>query len=93
MAELPVAVVDKVVDKQGTRKEAESYLTYLWLTKGSASPPTTTCAAQPGDPRRVRRPLSERHLPQRGKDLRRVAQIQRAPFQGGRVFDQIHALQ
>ena len=30
VAELPVSVVDKVVDKQGTRKEAEAYLAYLW---------------------------------------------------------------
>ena len=29
VAELPVSVVDKVVDKQGTRKEAEAYLAYL----------------------------------------------------------------
>src|SRR6218665_444837 len=29
-AEPPVAVVDKVVDKKGTRKEAEAYLKYLW---------------------------------------------------------------
>ena len=29
-AEPPVAVVDKVVDKKGTRAEAEAYLKYLW---------------------------------------------------------------
>lgn len=29
-AEPPVAVVDKVVDKKGTRQEAEAYLKYLW---------------------------------------------------------------
>ena len=29
-AEPPVALVDKVVDKKGTRKEAEAYLKYLW---------------------------------------------------------------
>ncbi len=29
-AEAPVAVVDKVVDKKGTRKAAEAYLSYLW---------------------------------------------------------------
>lgn len=34
VAELPVAVVDKVVDKQGTRKEAEAYLKYLWSDEG-----------------------------------------------------------
>jgi sulfate transport system substrate-binding protein len=29
-AETPVSVVDKVVDKKGTRKQAEAYLKYLW---------------------------------------------------------------
>ncbi len=33
-AELPVAVVDKVVDKKGTRKQAEAYLNYLWSPQG-----------------------------------------------------------
>ena len=30
LAEPPVAVVAKVVDKRGTRKEAQAYLNYLW---------------------------------------------------------------
>lgn len=30
LAENPVAVVDKVVDKRGTRRQAEAYLKYLW---------------------------------------------------------------
>ncbi len=30
LAEPPVAVVDKVVDKKGTRKVAEGYLEYLY---------------------------------------------------------------
>src|SRR5262249_31162408 len=30
LAENPVSVVDKVVDKKGTRKEAEAYLKFLW---------------------------------------------------------------
>jgi len=29
-AEAPVAVVDKVVDKKGTRPAAQAYLQYLW---------------------------------------------------------------
>ena len=32
--EFPVAVVDKVVDKKGTRKQAEAYLEYLWSKEG-----------------------------------------------------------
>jgi sulfate/thiosulfate-binding protein len=34
LAEPPVAVVDKVVDKRGTRKLAEAYLTYLYSDEG-----------------------------------------------------------
>ena len=30
LAENPVAVVDKVVDRKGSRKQAEAYLKYLW---------------------------------------------------------------
>ena len=34
LAENPVTVVDKVVDKRGTRKVAEAYLKYLWSDEG-----------------------------------------------------------
>lgn len=34
LAEPPVAVVDKIVDKKGTRKVAEAYLKYLYTDKG-----------------------------------------------------------
>jgi sulfate transport system substrate-binding protein len=34
LAEPPVAVVDKVVDKRGTRKEAQAYLDYLYSAEG-----------------------------------------------------------
>jgi sulfate transport system substrate-binding protein len=34
LAENPVSVVDRVVDKRGTRKEAEAYLKYLWSDEG-----------------------------------------------------------
>jgi len=34
LAENPVTVVDKVVDKKGTRRQAEAYLQYLWSDEG-----------------------------------------------------------
>jgi len=34
LAENPVSVVDKVVDKKGTRKQAEAYLKFLWSEEG-----------------------------------------------------------
>ncbi|MFN7090320.1 MAG: sulfate ABC transporter substrate-binding protein [Allorhizobium sp.] len=36
LAEPPVAVVDVVVDKKGTRKQAEAYLNYLYSAEGQA---------------------------------------------------------
>jgi sulfate transport system substrate-binding protein len=36
LAENPVSVVDRVVDKKGTRKQAEAYLKYLWSPEGQA---------------------------------------------------------
>jgi sulfate/thiosulfate-binding protein len=36
LAEPPVSVVDKVVDKRGTRKVAEAYLQYLYSDEGQA---------------------------------------------------------
>jgi sulfate/thiosulfate transport system substrate-binding protein len=33
LAEPPVSIVDKVVDKRGTRKEAQAYLDFLWTPK------------------------------------------------------------
>jgi sulfate/thiosulfate transport system substrate-binding protein len=36
LAENPVSVVDKVVDKRGTRKQAEAYLQYLYSPAGQA---------------------------------------------------------
>ena len=34
LTEFPVAIVDKVVDKKGTRKQAQAYLDYLWSKDG-----------------------------------------------------------
>ena len=34
LTEFPVAIVDPVVDKKGTRKQAQAYLDYLWSTEG-----------------------------------------------------------
>ena len=34
LTEFPVAVVEKVVDKKGTRKLAQAYLDYLWSKEG-----------------------------------------------------------
>lgn len=36
LAENPVAIVDKVVDRKGTRKQAEAYLKWLWADEAQA---------------------------------------------------------
>ena len=36
LAENPVTVVDRVVDRRGTRRQAEAYLRYLWSDEGQA---------------------------------------------------------
>jgi len=34
LTEFPVAIIDKVVDKKGTRKAAQAYLDFLWSPVG-----------------------------------------------------------
>ena len=34
LTEFPVAIVEKTVDKKGTRKQAQAYLEYLWSKDG-----------------------------------------------------------
>lgn len=93
LAEPPVAVVDKVVDKRGTRKVAEAYLNYLY------SPTGQKIAAK-----NYYRPISPQYVdPQ---DLKRFPAIdlvkiddplfggwqkaQKTHFSDGGVFDQIY---
>ena len=80
-AEPPVAVVDKVVEKKGSRAQAEAYLKYLWSDEGPDHRRQQLPApAQPGDPRQVRRPLPESRLLLGGEDLRRLAQRAEDPL-------------
>ena len=94
VAELPVAVVDKVVDKQGTRKEAEAYLTYLWSDEGQR------IAAN-----NYLRPRNEKILAEFADRFPKVTffnvnqtfgdwpSIQKTHFNDGGVFDQIYQAQ
>ena len=45
LAEPPVAVVDKVVDKRGTRKEAQAYLRLFVDAGGAGNHRATSSAA------------------------------------------------
>ena len=92
LAENPVSVVDKVVDKKGTRKQAEAYLKYLWSDEGQ------TIAA-----RHHLRPRSAKVLQQFAKDFPPVKtftvqetfggwdRVQKEHFADGGIYDQIFA--
>jgi sulfate transport system substrate-binding protein len=92
LAEPPVALVDKVVDKHGTRKVAQAYLEYLYSETGQ------TIAAQhyyrPTEPKGVpdadlaRFPKLERFTIGQAFGGWRAAQ--KTHFDDGGVFDQIY---
>jgi sulfate/thiosulfate transport system substrate-binding protein len=90
LAENPVAVVDKVVDKRGTRKQAEAYLKYLWSDEGQE------IAA-----RQHMRPRSAKVLAKYAKDFPKIntftvdevfggwKKAQKEHFDDGATYDQI----
>ena len=91
LAEPPVAVVDKVVDKHGTRKVAEEYLKYLYTTEGQE------IAA-----RNYYRPIDEKVAAKYAKQFPKISlftidkvfggwqKAQKTHFADGGVFDQIY---
>jgi sulfate transport system substrate-binding protein len=93
LAEPPVAVVDKVVDKKGTRKVAEAYLQFLYAPEGQA------LAA-----RHYYRPRDARALgqaPVKFANLKLITidevfggwqKAQKLHFADGGIFDQIYQL-
>lgn len=92
LAENPVSVVDKVVDKKGTRKQAEAYLKFLWSDEAQA------IAAK-----HQLRPRSPALLEKYAKDFPKVTTFtidevfggwtaaQKEHFDDGAVYDQILA--
>ena len=92
LAENPVSVVDKVVDRRGTRKQAEAYLKWLW------SPEAQEIAAQHG-----LRPRNAQVLAKHAKTFPKVnaftvdevfgnwLKAQKEHFDDGAVYDQILA--
>ncbi len=93
-AEPPVAVVDKVVDRKGTRAEAEAYLKYLWSEQGQR------IAAN-----NYLRPRNQKILAEFADRFPKVTffnvnqtfgdwpSIQKTHFNDGGVFDQIYTAQ
>jgi sulfate transport system substrate-binding protein len=92
LAEPPVAVVDQVVDRKGTRAVAQAYLEYLYTPEGQA------LAAKHYYRPRVRAALAK--APVKFVDLELVTideafggwqKAQKAHFADGGVFDQIYS--
>ncbi|MBW8830019.1 MAG: sulfate ABC transporter substrate-binding protein [Burkholderiales bacterium] len=92
LAENPVAVIDKVVDKKGTRKQAEAYLKYLWSDE-----------AQEIAAKHQLRPRSAALLQKYARDFPKVnlftidevfggwGRAQKEHFDDGAIYDQILA--
>ncbi len=91
LAEPPVAVVDKVVDKRGTREVATAYLQYLYAPE-----------AQDLIARYYYRPIDPKVATKYAKQFPKInlftiddtfggwAQAQKTHFSDGGVFDQIY---
>ena len=91
LAENPVAVIDKVVDKKGTRKQAEAYVKFLWSDE-----------AQEIAAKHQIRPRSAAVLARYAKDFPKVnlftidevfggwTKAQKTHFADGGVFDQVY---
>jgi sulfate transport system substrate-binding protein len=92
LAENPVSVVDKVVDRRGTRKLAEAYLKYLWSDEGQDLAAKNSL-----------RPRSAKVLAKYAKDFPKVQlftvdelfggwkKAQKDHFDDGALYDQIIA--
>ncbi len=93
LAENPVAVIDKVVDKKGTRKQAEGYLKFLWTRRGARrSPPGISSGRARRRCSRSTPRISRRCRPSpstRSSAAGRKAQKEH--FDDGAIYDQILA--
>jgi sulfate/thiosulfate transport system substrate-binding protein len=91
LAEPPVALVDKVVDKHGTRRVAEAYLAYLYSDEGQQI--IAKHYYRPSMPAFARR-YAAQFAPIKMFTVEEVAgswaEAQRTHFADGGVFDQIY---
>ncbi|MGM9480824.1 sulfate ABC transporter substrate-binding protein [Roseateles sp. NT4] len=92
LAEPPVAIVDKVVDKRGTRKQAEAYLNYLYSPEGQEI--AAKNYYRPRDAK-VAAKYAKQFAPVKLFTIDELfgtwRQAQKAHFDDGGVFDQIYA--
>jgi sulfate/thiosulfate transport system substrate-binding protein len=88
LAEPPVTVVDKVVDKKGTRKVAEAYLNYLYSTEGQKL--AAKHYYRPID-KKIPTKLAKVKLYTIEKAFGGWQKAQKAHFADGGTFDQIYS--
>ena len=91
LAEPPVAVVDKVVDRRGTRKVAEAYLEFLYTPEGQEiAAQALLPAARPGrSPPSTRRSSRRSSCSPSTRSSAAGPRRRRAHFADGGVFDQM----
>ena len=91
LAEPPVAVVDKVVDKKGTRAVAEAYLKFIYTPEGQEI--AARNYYRPRDPE-IAKAIRERVRQGRAVHDRRLfggwRRRRRTHFDDGGIFDQIY---
>lgn len=89
-AEPPVALVDKVVDKKGTRKQAQAYLDFLYTPQGQQI--AAENYLRPRDAQVLAKYASQ--FPKIGlfsiEDLGGWAKVQKQHFDDGGIFDQLY---
>lgn len=91
LAEPPVAVVDKIVDKKGTRKIATEYLNYLYSQEGQDIAGKNFY--RPTDARiaaKYAKQFAKLKLVSIDKEFGGWTKVQKAHFDDGGVFDQIY---
>ncbi|MDD2852146.1 MAG: sulfate ABC transporter substrate-binding protein [Desulfuromonadaceae bacterium] len=89
MAEPPVTVIDKVVDKRGTRKVAEEYLKYLYTDEGQKI--AAKHYYRPINPKIPTKLAQVKKLYTIDKDFGGWQKAQKTHFADGGTFDQIYA--
>lgn len=94
LAEPPVSVVDKVVDRKGTRTEAEAYLKYLWSDEGQRI--AANNYLRPRNPE-ILAEFSDRFPEVKALNVVETfgpwPDVQKTHFNDGGVFDQIYTAQ
>ena len=89
-ASAPVAIVNKVVDKKGSRKQATAYLNFLYSPEGQGDHrESTTSARATRRVARSTRPASRRSAPSRKEKFGSWDAVQKTHFADGGVYDQI----